>query len=98
MIIIFFELSYNYLINIYIIFKYVGYIVTYHKEKWCYEFPAYSPVDAGSESDHVLDVGAKSVCSIDPTDRDCFCQNGEQHRVSGRISIQQVEKVKPALY
>lgn len=81
----------------YIIFKY-GYIVTYHKEKWCYKFPAYSPVDTRSESDHVFDIGAKSVCPIDPTDRDCFCQNGEQHRIPSRISIQQMEKVKPTLY
>lgn len=72
--------------------------VTYHQKEWCYEFPAYAPVDAGPESDHVFNVGAKSVCSVDPTDRDGFCQNGKQHRVSGRVSIQQVEKVKSALY
>lgn len=74
------------------------YAVTYHEKEWRYEFPAYAPINARPESDHVFNIGAKSIRSVDPADCDGFCQNGEQHRVSGRVSIQQVEKVKSALY
>lgn len=81
----------------YIITLYV-FRLTYHQEERCYKFPAYAPVDARPETDHVFNVGAKSISSVDPTDRDGFCQNGEQHRVSGRVSIQQVEKVKSTLH
>lgn len=46
--------------------------MTYHKKEWRYEFPAHSPVHAGPESDHIFDIGAKSVRAVDPADRDCF--------------------------
>lgn len=72
--------------------------IPYHEEERRHEFPAHSPVNTGRETDHVLDVGAESVGTVDPADRDRFRQDGEQHRVSGRVSVQQVEEIKSALY
>lgn len=69
----------------------------YHEKYRSDEFPADPPINSRWEPDHIFNIRAESVCPIDPADGDSFCQNCEQHWVAGRVTIQQVEKVKATL-
>lgn len=42
-------------------------------------------------------AGAQEQRTVDPGDGDCLEEDGEQHRVSGRVPVEQVEKVEAAL-
>lgn len=69
----------------------------YHEKYRSDKFPADSPIDPRRKADHVFNIRAEPICSVDPANSDRLCQNCEQHRVPGCVAVQQVEKVKPTL-
>lgn len=62
-----------------------------------HKLPANSPVNARSETDHIADVLAKPIRSVDPRNGNRLEEHGDQYRIAGRVSIEQLEIVETAL-